>query len=52
MNAKIDLYLIDAGNSFIKLGVYKKGEVISLSYFVDLSSLKQQLKSMKILFFG
>ena len=43
MNAKIDLYLIDAGNSFIKLGIYKKGEVISLSYFVDLSSLKQQL---------
>ena len=43
MNTKIDLYLIDAGNSFIKLGVYKKGEVISLSYFVDSSSLKQQL---------
>ena len=44
MNAKIDLYLIDAGNSFIKLGVYKKGEVISLYYFVDLSSLKEQLE--------
>ena len=44
MNAQIDLYLIDAGNSFIKLGVYKKGEVILVHYFIDLSSLKQQLE--------
>jgi type III pantothenate kinase len=44
MNAQIDLYLIDAGNSLIKLGVYKKGEVILVHYFIDLSSLKQQLE--------
>jgi len=44
MNAQIDLYLIDAGNSLIKLGVYKKGEVILVYYFIDLSSLKQQLE--------
>lgn len=44
MNAQIDLYLIDAGNSFIKFGVYKKGEVILVHYFIDLSSLKQQLE--------
>lgn len=43
MNSQIDLYLIDAGNSLIKLGVYKKGEVILVHYFNDLSSLKQQL---------
>ena len=44
MNSQIDLYLIDAGNSLIKLGVYKKGEVILVHYFNDLSSLKQQLE--------
>ncbi len=44
MNAQIDLYLIDAGNSLIKLGVYKKGEVILVHYFIDFSSLKQQLE--------
>jgi type III pantothenate kinase len=44
MNSQIDLYLIDAGNSLIKLGVYKKGVVILVHYFNDLSSLKQQLE--------
>ena len=43
MNVQIDLYLIDAGNSLIKLGVYKKGQVILVNYFIDLSSLIQQL---------
>jgi type III pantothenate kinase len=44
MNAQIDLYLIDAGNSLIKLGVYKTGQVILVNYFNDLSSLLQQLE--------
>ena len=44
MNVQIDLYLIDAGNSLIKLGVYTKGQVILVNYFIDLSSLKQQLE--------
>ena len=43
MNSKIDLYLIDAGNSRIKLGVCVKGEIVSLSSFNSLALLKQEL---------
>ena len=44
MNSKIDLYLIDAGNSRLKLGICIKGEIISLSSFNSLSLLKQELE--------
>ena len=44
MNSKIDLYLIDAGNSRIKLGVCIKGEIVSLSSFNSLALLKQELE--------
>jgi len=43
MNSKIDLYLIDAGNSRIKLGVCIKGKIVSLSWFNNLALLKQEL---------
>ena len=43
MNSKIDLYIIDAGNSLIKLGVCIKGEIVSLSSFNSLALLKQEL---------
>jgi type III pantothenate kinase len=43
MNSKIDLYIIDAGNSRIKLGVCKKGEIVSLSSFNSLALLKKEL---------
>ena len=44
MNSKIDLYIIDAGNSLIKLGVCIKGEIVSLSSFNSLALLKQELE--------
>ena len=44
MNSKIDLYIIDAGNSRIKLGVCKKGEIVSLSSFNSLALLKKELE--------
>ncbi len=44
MNSKIDLYIIDAGNSRIKLGVCIKGEIVSLSSFNSLALLKQELE--------
>ena len=44
MNSKIDLYLIDAGNSSIKLGVCVKGEIVSLSSFNSLALLKKELE--------
>ena len=44
MNSKIDLYLIDAGNSRIKLGVCIKGEIVSMSSFNSLALLKQELE--------
>lgn len=44
MKSQIDLYLIDAGNSRIKLGVCKKGEIVSFSSFNNSSLLKQELE--------
>ena len=44
MNSKIDLYIIDAGNSRIKLGVCVKGEIVSLRSFNSLALLKQELE--------
>jgi type III pantothenate kinase len=44
MNAQIDLYIIDAGNSRIKLGVCVKGEIVSLRSFNSLALLKQELE--------
>jgi type III pantothenate kinase len=44
MNSKIDLYIIDAGNSRIKLGVCIKGEIVSLSSFNSLALLKKELE--------
>ena len=44
MNSKIDLYIIDAGNSLIKLGVCIKGEIVSMSSFNSLALLKQELE--------
>ena len=44
MNSKIDLYIIDAGNSRIKLGVCVKGEIVSLSSFNSLALLKKELE--------
>jgi type III pantothenate kinase len=44
MNVQIDLYLIDAGNSLIKLGVCIKGEIVSMSSFNSLALLKQELE--------
>ena len=44
MKSQIDLYLIDAGNSRIKLGVYKNGKIVSFSSFNNLSFLKQELE--------
>jgi len=44
MNAQIDLYLIDAGNSLIKLGVCINGEIVSMSSFNSLALLKQELE--------
>ena len=44
MNSKIDLYIIDAGNSLLKLGVCIKGEIVSMSSFNSLALLKQELE--------
>lgn len=44
MNSKIDLYIIDAGNSRTKLGVCIKGEIVSMSSFNSLALLKQELE--------
>ena len=44
MNSQIDLYLIDAGNSLIKLGVCIKAEIVSMSSFNSLALLKQELE--------
>ena len=44
MNNLIDLYVIDAGNSRIKLGVCCKSNIIDIQYFNDISLLLEKIE--------
>lgn len=44
MNDLIDLYIIDAGNSRVKFGKCKNGELINLKYLNDVTLLRKQIK--------
>ena len=43
MNNLIDLYVVDAGNSRIKLGSCSKFNIINIQYFNDISSLLKKI---------
>jgi type III pantothenate kinase len=46
MNELIDLYLIDAGNSRIKLGLCANGEIIEIKYFDEVSFLVKEINNL------